>query len=330
MTTIVVPLDGSALAENALPLASSLAQRMDGTLRLLRVIPPLQPFRWGYGGLISAEEQLSLLQTEAESYLAPLAERFAAQGVPVTSAVVQGLVGETIVSVADECDASYIMMSTHGRGGLARWALGSVAGRVLHLTERPLVLLPPQHERPLEQLFPLPTLKRIVVPLDGSREAEQILAHIKPIARVYDAELLLVRSVTPVPMLMPGAEIGMVQSGVYEVLRTDAQVYLQRIQSTLEEEGYRVRSTIGMEPAPMTILEVATRMGADLIAMTSHAREGLSRLILGSVTDRVVRAGELPVLVTRLRQGQPRDADEETRVTRPVERSHEGQVLQTM
>jgi nucleotide-binding universal stress UspA family protein len=309
---IVVPLDGSALAENAVPLAASLARKRSNTVLLLQVLPPVQAIYWGYGGVISSEEQVRLLRTEMESYLSAVAERLAEQGVPAAQVVGDGPVGETIVRVAEERDATTIVMSTHGRGGLARWALGSVAGRVLHLTDRPLVLLPPRHERHLSLCGPMPALKRIVVPLDGSPQAEQILPHVKALAARYGSELMLVRALSSIPPLMPGAEIGMVNFGLQDAMREEAQAYLRHVQSRLEKEGFRVRTSLGVEPAANAILEVADEINADLIAMTSHAREGLSRLILGSVTDRVVRAGTHPVFVTRLVQRAPRTGEVES------------------
>ena len=180
---IIIPLDGSKLAEQAIALAYSMAQHINHDVLLLQVVEKeVNPVLADSNEDIDADELPDYATTQAKTYLQGIAERLQVEGGPsVSYDVAFGRPGERIAHVADEHEASYIIMSTHGYTGFTRWMMGSVADRVLHLTERPLILIHPPHGvayDPLaQQLADLPDIKQIVVPLKGLPLAEQILPY---------------------------------------------------------------------------------------------------------------------------------------------------------
>ena len=302
---VIVPLDGSSLAEQALPLGVSIARQTGRPLTVLQVVPiPTSAAPGETGGVLTVEEMLDLLRSRAKVYLADVEKKIKEANVGVS---VEGLIvtartpAEGVAAAADEHHSSFVVMATHGYTGLSRWALGSVTDRVLHLTKHPLIVVRPQEQEELVALSEeaLPSLKRIVVPLDGSPLAEHVLPFVADLARAYDAELLLYRVLT-MPFTGLGVDTGFVLAEQYwNVAREEAETYLKGVAGSLRQQGLTVSYNVGIEPVADAILAFADQVGADLIAMTTHAREGLTRLIMGSVTDRVVRAGRVPVLVTR-------------------------------
>lgn len=296
--SILVPLDGSPFAEQALPLGISLAQRFGSSLLLMQAIPTPGAPRYLSGGAVGPMELQALFRDAAEEYLETVQARVQQELPEVETLVVEGPAGEAIARVADEEPITHVVMTTHGRTGLSRWTLGSVADRLRHLVHRPLLVVRPQGETGDEPPVPV-AFKHIVVPLDGSPLAERVLPQAAEFARTYQAEIHLFRAISSWPPSLVGAEAAAFEMSWYEALREEAQHYLEQVAMPLRAAGLSVHQEVGAEPAADGILEYADRVEADLIAMTTHAREGLSRLVLGSVTDRVVRAGEAPVLVVR-------------------------------
>jgi nucleotide-binding universal stress UspA family protein len=297
---VIIPLDGSTLAEQALPLGVSIARTIGQPVRLLRVQPvPDLPITLPSGETMPVDEQVKILLSDAQSYLHQVTERIEKMNITVSSDAVVGNAGEVIADTADKSKSSFIVMATHGRSGISRWTLGSVADRVLHLTKCPLILLRP-HEIDKVELQILPELKRILVPLDGSALAESVLPCAKELARNYGAELLLFRvPISPPPALERREASKMEAAHRESAYRQEAQAYLARIVAELGEHGFNARYELGEKRVEEAILAFATDVGAGLIAMTTHARVRLNRVIRGSVTDRIVRAGEVPVLVIR-------------------------------
>ncbi len=304
---VIVPLDGSKLAEQALPLGISVARQIESTLQLVQVIPSAdQTFNYistPDGNMIPIDI-IETFRANAERYLEQKKTQLLDVGIAVETTIIEGDIGPAIADLANQEKAAYLVMSTHGRGGLSRWMLGSVTDQVLQLSERPLLIMRPKERSDAllaSRLIPahLPKFARIVVPLDGEPLAEQVLPHAKTLARAYGAELLLWRSVSAVAPGMIHAEMALLETKFIEMNRNQARDYLNRIKVDLETEGFKVSAAVGGMPATDAILGYAAKTDADLIAMCTHARGAISRMIMGSVADGVIRAGPLPVLVTR-------------------------------
>lgn len=308
--SVIVPLDGSKLAEQALPLGISVAQQMDRAVQLVQVIPsPDQTFNYisTPDGPMMPIDIVETFRANAKRYLEHKKTQLVEAGIAVETSIIEGDVAAAIADFANKEEAAYLVMSTHGRGGLSRWMLGSVTDQLLRLTEYPLLIMRPKEasDTPLasetDALIPtrLPQLKRIVVPLNGDSLAEQVLPHAKTLARAYGAELLLWCSVSAVAPGMIYADIAALETRLIEMNRKQARDYLNRIKVDLEMEGFKVSAAVGGMPITDKILAYGAKTDADLIAMSTNARGPIGRMIMGSVADAVIRAGPLPVLVVR-------------------------------
>lgn len=303
---VMIPLDGSTLAEQALPLGVSLAQEIastgaDSVLQLVQVVPTPDPFMpiSTPDGLITQVDVIETFRATGQDYLDNMKEQLTEAGITVKTHLLEGDAAKELAMLANREEVAYMVISTHGRGGLSRWTLGSVADKVLHLIERPLIIMRPQETMLNMSPFRFSPVRRIVVPLDGSTHAMQVLSHAKKVARLYDAELLLFRSVSAVTPGMSGPEMAFVDTRLYELNLKRAEDDLKEIQASLKGEGFKVRVAVGGMPITDAILAYAAQSESDLIAMATHARGPIGRMIMGSVTDGVVRAGQVPVLVVR-------------------------------
>lgn len=305
--SVLVPLDGSPSAEFAVPVAQGIARRSNGTVHLVHVHVPLSvataarsvaaPF---YGEWeVEAKEQ-------EDDYLTRFRERLGGPAnVSVDHRIEEGSVVETIIRCAEEASSALIVMTTHGRGPLARAWLGSVADGVARGCSTPVLLLRPTADpEPMgEHLF-----RNILVTLDGSPLAEQVLVHATRLGTLVDASYTLARVVSP--MLVTGyapAPEGMLLDSArgpeLELLIEDAELYLEEAASPLRDRGLRVETQVVVEMQPAVgILEFARERAVDLVAMATHGRRGISRLVLGSVADKVLRGTRGPILLYRPRQ----------------------------
>jgi nucleotide-binding universal stress UspA family protein len=295
---IVVPLDGSEMSESVLPYARALVKTLKIPVELLHAIDPdvvslfTSPTRGRYLNAVGAE-----MERDALEYLEPIAGAFP-EPMTVSCSVKIGKPSETIVEWGSRDRNILIAMATHGRTEVQRWLLGSVAHHVLLTTINPLLLV-----RPAENLenTGVATLRKILIPLDGSSLAEKILPHAQALAGSMDLEIVLLRAYD-----LPAASY--YESDAYvpdwaeltRAVRENTQEYLNQLQQRLQAEGLRRVSTLSIQgDAAPNIIEVAKRTPGSLVAMCTHGRSGIGRLVLGSVADRVVRHSGGPVLVIR-------------------------------
>jgi nucleotide-binding universal stress UspA family protein len=305
---IMVPLDGSPLGEQVLPLATSIAQRARAELVLVQVVPWEGDVVLAEPGYLTRMQDLVEARHEAQRYLDSVharllpeyldSEREGESTLMITKKVLSGGVATRIADWALEQRVGLIVMATHGRSGLSLWALGSVADAVRQLSKVPLVLLRPQ----LADAFPLEAtieIDRILVALDGSTLAERILSPAAQMARLFDAQVILFRA-APVPTAIyhsPGFLKMDLEAG--EAMRQEALAYLEQVARRFEQDGLKVRVVLGaLQPAD-SILDAAAKHDAGMIALTTHGRTGMRRMLYGSVSDRVVRTSHLPILLLR-------------------------------
>jgi len=298
--TLLVPLDGSPLAEAALPYATTIAQASGARILLLTVLEsePLRTMVVGGDERLRTEIEAGW-RTPAEGYLAGVAARLAARGVRAEYQAVVGDPVDQILATAEDERATMIVMATHGRGGLQRLLLGSVADKLMRMSTRPLLLVRPPEDLPPSTDEPA-TIRRIAVPLDGSQLAEAAVPLAVDLAGLLKARLLLVR-VEPLAqsLMVPFDLSGTVPdfAALDERIATAATEYLSSVQARLPAEIVSEMLVVRGSPAP-TLLEVLERDRVDLVVMSTHGRGGLQRFVLGSVTERVVRAG-VPTVVVR-------------------------------
>jgi len=285
--SILVPLDGSALAEEALPAALSLAERSGGEVALVHVAGPAAdsgtPGDWleGVAGRVrDSAPEVQLRTVLLEGAPAPALHRFVLE---------EGI--------------DQIVMTSHGRGGLKRLWLGSVADGLLRRAPAPILLWRPIADADPTDLAGRPSFTRILVPLDGSEPSEAIVPWADALARLYRAPLLLAAVVSAEaesPGYLPstgGLDAALAEEAVY------LEGYLETLAGGLRAGGTRVEvRVVEGPPAVDGILQLREERGADLMAFATSGRGGVARLVLGSVADKLIRAGVCPVLVFRARE----------------------------
>jgi len=296
---ILVPLDGSPLAEQALGCAITLARALPAELVILRAvsIPPDTQEVLNSAGLEVAKLR-EQVEEEASTYLREVASELQDAHLSVRQVVRHGPPSEAIVDYAAQQDIRQIVMTTHGRTGISRWTHGSVAERVLQASSVP-VLMVRAEERDLHISPPRVALHRILVPLDGSTVAEQVLPPVTEIALALDAEIVLFQ----VPIIhVSGSLSGDWYLPIHGVLDTavqDAEAYLDGTAAGLSEQGVSVSTATRIGGVAESIIGYTQANRVDLIAMCTHGRTGLGRWILGSVADRVLRGSRVPILLVR-------------------------------
>lgn len=301
LDTVMVPLDGSEFARQALPRAVSLARRADAGLLLVRVhrgFPAADP-EDASATMVEADRKLEQQERDA---LSRAAEELREEGLAVEASFEEGAVGEALARRA-EAAADLVVMSTHGRGGLSRLWLGSVADELARTCSVPLFFVRPEEDGeagPMEAS----DLGHVLVPLDGSRLARQALEPAVTVGSLYGARYTLVRVVEPV--VLPGYAYGDLPEGIdadaLQVMEETATSQLETAAGKLRERGLRVEIEIVRHPSvPRALLEAAERLEVDLIALATHGRGALKRMVLGSVADKMLRGAEGPLLLTRPR-----------------------------
>ena len=300
---ILVPLDGSSFAEQAIPVAVNLARRSGGSVTLARVHVSLAPaFAHGLPPFDYELERGAREQVRA--YIEPLARRFEGNGVTVRPLTLDGAVIEALCDHVSSHDTDLVVLSTHGRGPLARFWLGSVADELIRKLTVPVLTVRPREEPDAK---PAPAFRHILVPLDGSELAESILEPAIELGTASDAEYTLLRVLAPPTPPVGTADLGGAFMD-YELLRRlheleenegrEADQHLRATAARLSARSLNVGTRlVRADPAALTILAQARDLKADAIAIASHGRGGMARLLLGSVADKILRGATMPVLL---------------------------------
>jgi nucleotide-binding universal stress UspA family protein len=230
--------------------------------------------------------------------------------VPVTSVLLRGAIPDAIEKQVATVNADLIVMTTHGRGSFGRFWLGSVADEIVRRTPVPILLVRP-HEAKLD-LAAEPPFHHVLVPLDGSALAEQILDPAINLANVLEADCTLVRVIKP--MVLGNFPVHESYSAsldetileelrkLFEADQTKANRYLAGLTERLKGGFPKLRSQVLVheQPAEAILQDVKSRR-VDLVAIATHGRSGLPRLLLGSVADKILRGTSVPILIQRPR-----------------------------
>lgn len=294
---MLIPLDGSKTAEAVLPYARTLARKLNLAVELLGVVDvaalathvPRGNAR--YFDTIISESVLS-----SESYLKRIAASFPNSNVTCTTE--KGRPEEVIVEKAAE-NTTLITMATHGRSGINRFLLGSIAEKVLRVATSPILLVRASEGVSNDGEA---TLNSVIVPLDGSELAETVLTNVRELARDLGLEVILLRAYkVPANIYAAPEEYYPVQyEEIKTELRDDAKTYLDKKVEELKRFGIGKVSSVTPEGlAADQIMALGRKLPDNLIAMCTHGRTGVGRWVLGSVTETVVRHSGDPVLVVR-------------------------------
>ncbi len=272
---VVVPLDGSRLAEEALPDARQLADHLRVPLHLLKVIPP---------------DASVDIRDEASAYLSETGRELHH---PFHMSVRLGNTADQIIALADEVDNPIIVMTTHGRGGLGRLLYGSVADQVLRESNVPVHLI-----RSGARSAAGGALRSIMVPLDGSAHAESALPYAVELARAFHADLWLVRVVES-PLVIGGPLSAFSLADAHQRATRVAESYLRIVLERLEGEGVRGQYRLLTGFAEDELLAFAEDTEIDLVVMATRGRTGMERLTLRDLAGHLLRRGSAPVMMVR-------------------------------
>ncbi|HEV8445406.1 MAG TPA: universal stress protein [Gemmatimonadaceae bacterium] len=297
---LLVPLDRSSLAEEAIGHAASIARQSRATIDLVLVHEPL-----AFGGFADLPWEAD--STGEQKYLESIAgELESGASVRVTCAVVRGAPGDMIGQRARDTGADLIVMTSHGRTGFSRTWLGSVADAVMRKSAIPVLILRPEYATTTRRTA-VQSVQRILVPLDGSPLAIGVLPAAMNLARATHASIVLLRVVPVVPVMtayeptVPVTSMPIVpDAAATQQLADEATTELESVSRRLHEEtGVAVESQVVIaEQIAQSIVDQIGAKDVDVVAMSTHGR-GASRWLFGSVADKVLRSSRVPVLLYR-------------------------------
>jgi nucleotide-binding universal stress UspA family protein len=299
---ILVPLDGSALAQGVLPHVVALARLSASALALLQVIPSrsgLPSVAWRVSERQDIQREWAEAGTAAGASLEQTANRLRADGLTIQTVVCIGEPVSEILAFVTRTPGIQLAMSTHGRTGLQRAVFGSVAETVLHAAPVPVLLVRSQVDaRPAAQKIAYTT---VLVPLDVDGFAEPALEQARYFAATSGATLVLLTAVPDGDDLAraTGSMVSFAALGELQAVADRMTVELAAQAQRLEASGLPVRTMLARGWPAEAILCAAAQEQADLIVMATHGRGGLQRLRLGSVALQVVQAAAVPVLLVR-------------------------------
>jgi nucleotide-binding universal stress UspA family protein len=310
---MLVPLDGSELAEIVFPYVTELAGRMG--MDIVPIIISSQsanafiPMQKAY--IEKTEKALQKQVNKVRQSLKP-----APEPVKVKGEMVVGYAADEILKYAEENDIDLILMATHGHSGPKRWKIGSVASKIMSASRIPVLLVRADVSEEIKTVkWPIET---ILVPLDGSEMAESVLSHVKTIGRQQGkkpVEVVLLRVCEPptVPSYY-GPELSGVPLdwGKYveqEMVRDKerAREYLDELVKKFKEKGISVRSDVIQGKPDDEIVEYANKENFSLIVMATHGRSGLSRLVYGSVAANLINGVSSPILLIKPQDDKQKD-----------------------
>ncbi|OGO32515.1 MAG: hypothetical protein A2Z29_06905 [Chloroflexi bacterium RBG_16_56_11] len=273
---VVVPLDGSPLAETALPYAEEIATRMGSEIILLTVLPcgDSEEYR-------DHDTYISSVIGSTRQKIIECCEMTGRKAIGVGSATRNGDAAQGILSYVNRGYSCLLVMATHGRSGLSRWAIGSVADKVVRSTLRqPLLLIRARGKATDVKAGGI--LKKMLVPLDGSLESEAVIPYLSRIALSLNTSFTLFRVITG-----------------HNHTADSAEAYLRNWCQHLRKEGITAEYKVRAGAAAEQIIDYAGKRGFDLVAMSTRGQTGITRWALGSVAQKVLLGGNTPLLLIR-------------------------------
>jgi len=304
---MLVPLDGSELAEVVFPYAKELAGRLDievillyvGTQALRKFVPMHRAYIERAAEIIRHQAQEVQKKTGIKPGSKPIKSR---------GEIGEGYPAEEILHYADENKVDLLLLATHGHSGLKRWVLGNVADKILRVSKIPVLLV--RAGIPEETAYDKWPKTRLLVPLDGSELAESVLPHVETLAKQRSTEpinvtlLRVCEPPTTPSYYAPELSEVPLNWGDYmeqEVVRCKqvSTEYLARIEKQFKDIGINVQSEVLVGKASDVIVDYTNKNPFSLIVMATHGRSGLSRLVYGSTTANIINGVSCPIFLVR-------------------------------
>ncbi|HSJ25323.1 MAG TPA: universal stress protein [Longimicrobiales bacterium] len=303
-TKLLVALDGSRFAEQALPFAIAVARRQNAQLELALVWTPhprdpdpgrpadyLDGLVGQIGSQLPDAVTRELLSTPADPLEYPP---------PASNAV-----ADVLAQHAVDVDASLIIVTTHGHGGLRRAWLGSVADSLIRMAGVPVLLIRPEDEEFGGALRADRGLGHVLIPLDGTARAEEAIPHALALGSPFAARYTLLRVVSPLSWDVSPHAYDPYPAFTSPLSRDAVEAELEKVAEPLREAGHTILTHVTDDVSPArAILQYAEEHDIDVIALGTGGAGALRRMILGSVSDKVIRGSEVPVLVCNVRRLQ--------------------------
>jgi nucleotide-binding universal stress UspA family protein len=294
---LLVPLDGSALAEVALPVASFLAETLGASVTLLHIIERDAPAE------VHSERHLTD-PAEALAYLGQIAQNAFPSGVKVITHVHTVEVKDVAQSIADhseELGPDLIIMCTHGSSGAKEWLFGSIAQQVVSISEVPLLLIPPKCCRSEFRC------RMILVPLDGYEQHEVGLSLALDLAHITAGRIYLLM-VIPTPGKLEGERAAVRQmlpgtmSAILDIQQEQGSRYLAQLIQRVDRPDIDLQAGVARgDPVP-TIIDTADKLGADLVVLGTHAKTGADAFWSGSATPKISGRSQIPLLLVPIKE----------------------------
>ena len=292
---IMVPLDGSEAAEVVMPYTEEIAAQSGANITLVSVSDPT------VGDLDHLYR--SYLEHVSERMRRELKDWGAKNEADIPIEVLSGEPAAEILRYADEIDASLITMASRGGSGEEPWVLGNIASKVIQASSKPVLLIKtPASSTALQQkkLF-----KKILVPLDGSQIGEAAISHVQTLAGLLLAQVVLLHVIEVTPLVVVPS-IDFAYQPVPPEVQTEkmaaAQQYLDSAERILKENGINTSSAVISGSPASEIIKYAEKNNVELIAMSTHGRSGIGRWVFGSVTEKVLHAGNAALLTVRAKE----------------------------
>ena len=288
---VLVTLDGSNAAEIVLPYAEEIVVKFDAEIILMSVSE----------ATADARDHLyrSYLDRMARQFQKELQDQGVKKEVTVRTEVLFGRPESEIIRYAQEKNVKLITMASRGGSGESPWLLGHIAGKVLRATDRPVLLVRAPADG--ESISRRRLIKRILLPLDGSKVGEAAIPYAESMAQTLEAELVLFQ-VIRLSALVASEGAAMSSDMIREeeeYRRANALAYLNSVEEGLKNKALNTSVALASGSSADQIIEYAEANAIDLIAMSTHGRSGIGRWVFGSVTDKVLHSGATAVLTVR-------------------------------
>ena len=297
-TKILVPLDGSKTAEMVLPNVVRLARESKAKVVLLTVDALGLDFRKSGSSWSNMGDALATRERpngQMRAYIDSAASMLAGMGVETTTVIVTGEAAEEILTYDADNGCDLIAMSTRGRSALKRGLMGSVTDAVVRASKAPALAVGPKS---VEGKDLDGAIRSVAVSLDGSEMAETVLPHVEKLARLLSLEVVLLRVVRMIPWAYGAHErMPIDTTDIEAALELEAKEYLATVEARFTTKGIRCRTEV-MHGVPWDkIVNFSATSNDMMVAISTHGRSGITRLVLGSVADMLIRSLETPVLV---------------------------------
>jgi len=283
LRNILIPLDGSKTAETVLPYIKYLASRFNSKIEVLGI------------GIGNKNRRVNRLLNE---YIDNTVSDLNAEKVEAEAVVIYGSAADKILNYSKQNDTDLIIMATHGRSGVKRWWMGSVAEKIISQSITPVLLIPSRKKK-ATQTKKITSFDRILIPLDGSDIGQAALNHIELVARETGAAINLIQVISTSGSMEASLVGNANWDSFFKAIREAASDYLGSLVEELKGHGISAKYDILIGNPAAEIIEYAKKNKVDLIAMSTHGRTGLARWVLGSVADKVLHGAGMPMWLVR-------------------------------